>query len=268
MLTFVSLCAVSYAALCLVAYLAQAKLVFLPGPAPRTNPGAVGLAFDEVSLDTADGEKLDAWFIRPLGTPTAAVLVCHGNAGSIEDRLHLAQAFTAMGLAVLMFDYRGYGRSSGSPSEEGLYADARTARLHLIESRGFAPEQVIAYGESLGGAVAIELAAEERVGALIVEDTFTSLADAGARHYPWLPVRWLSRYRFDSLAKVASLSLPKLFIHSREDEIVPFEQGRALFEAAHEPKQFLATGGSHNAGGFAVRTGDVARVRAFVDALR
>jgi hypothetical protein len=211
---------------------------------------------------------LHAWFIRPQETPKSAILVCHGNAGTIEDRLHLAQAFARMDLAVLLFDYRGYGGSSGSPSEAGLYSDAEAAYAHLIGARSFAPEHLIVYGESLGGAVAIELATREKIAALIVEDTFTSLADTGARHYPWLPVRWLTRYHFDSLAKIARIEVPKLFIHSREDEIVPFEHGRALFEAARDPKQFLATNGGHNSGGFTGIPGDVAQVEAFVDATR
>jgi fermentation-respiration switch protein FrsA (DUF1100 family) len=280
-LIFVCISAALYLLVCAAAYMAQAKLVFFPGPPPRLTPAAIGLSYEDAQLTTRDGEQLHAWFIGPLPTPPArtpnertptertpncAILVCHGNAGSIEDRLHLAEAFSQMDLAVLLFDYRGYGGSSGAPTEEGLYADAEAAYAYLTTARGFPPDRVIVYGESMGGAVAIELAASQKTAALIVEDTFTSLADTGARHYPWLPVRWLTRFRFDSLAKVGHIEAPKLFIHSRDDEIVPYELGRALFEAAREPKQFLATSGSHNSGGFTIGKADVARVAEFVAA--
>jgi hypothetical protein len=249
-LIFVYVCAALYAAVCLVAYLAQASLVFFPGPPPRATPAAAGLAFEDVALATADGERLHAWLVRPSAVHSTLVLVCHGNAGNIEDRLYVAAAFARMGHAVLLFDYRGYGGSSGRPSEEALYADAECAYDHAVGALGFAAERVVVYGESLGGAVAIELARRRTVAALVVEESFTSLPDVGARHYRWLPVRWLARYRFDSITKVAAIDAPKLVIHSPDDEIVPFEQGRALFAAAREPKRFLATRGSHNAGGF------------------
>jgi fermentation-respiration switch protein FrsA (DUF1100 family) len=252
-LIIVYVCAAIYAAVCLAAYLAQASLVFFPGPPPRATPAAAGLAFDDVELATRDGERLHGWLVRPKAAHEALVLVCHGNAGNIEDRLHLASAFVQMGHAVLLFDFRGYGGSSGRPSEEGLYADAECAYDCAVHTLGFAPAQIVAYGESLGGAVAIELARRREVAALVVEEAFTSLPDVGAIHYRWLPVRWLSRYRFDSIAKVPAIDAPTLVIHSPDDEIVPFEQGRALFEAARAPKRFLATAGSHNAGGFTQR---------------
>lgn len=269
MLTFLCISVASYVLVCVVAYAAQRSLVFFPGPPPRATPKDARLDYDEVSLETSDGERLHAWYIRPEGTrdapPRGAVLVCHGNAGTIGDRLHLARAFADMRLAVLLFDYRGYGKSSGTPSERGLYLDADSAYRELTSARGFAPERIVAYGESLGGAVAIELALRERVAALIVESSFTSLADVGAKHYAWLPVRWITRYRFDSIGKIARVAPPKLFAHSRADEIIPFEQGLALFEEAREPKEFLETSGLHGVGGFSTSAHDAALVRAFID---
>jgi uncharacterized protein len=263
-LTFLCVAAALYALVCIAAYSAQSRLVFFPGPAPRTTPAAAHLVYEDLELETSDGERLHAWLIRPATPAKAAVLVCHGNAGSIADRLHLAAEFVRMELAVLLFDYRGYGGSSGAPSERGVYLDAEAAYGRLTTALGFAPERTIVYGESLGGAVAIELALREKIAALIVEDTFSSLADVGARHYPWLPVRWITRYRFASIEKVPEIAAPKLFMHSPEDEIVPFEQGRALFEAAREPKQFLETTGGHNGGGFGLRPEHLAQVRAFI----
>ena len=264
-LIFVYVCAALYAAVCLVAYLAQASLVFFPGAPPRATPAASGLAFEDLEIATRDGERLHAWLVRPSGAHDSLVIVCHGNAGNIEDRLHVASAFARMGHAVLMFDYRGYGGSSGRPSEEGLYTDAESAYDCAVEKLGFAPARIVVYGESLGGAVAIELARRRKVAALVVEESFTSLPDVGAIHYRWLPVRWLSRYEFDSIRKVGAIDAPLLVMHSPGDEIVPFEQGRALADAAHGPKQFLATEGSHNAGGFTQRVQWQSEVQSWIE---
>jgi hypothetical protein len=151
---------------------------------------------------------------------------------------------------VLLFDYRGYGRSTGRPSEAGTYRDAEAAWRHLVETRGVDPERLILHGESLGGAVALELATRRPAAALVLESAFTSLPDLGARLYPVLPVRWLSRIRYDNSARVPGLRMPLLVIHSPADEIVPFADGQALFDAAPGPKEFLATSGGHNDGGF------------------
>jgi len=180
------------------------------------------------------------------------VLVCHGNAGSIENRLGQARAFRDLGYDVLLFDYRSYGRSTGALSEEGTYLDGEAAYDHLL-ARGFDPRRIVLYGESLGGAVAVELALRRGAAALVVEDAFTSLADMGARIYPWLPVRWLSRIRYDSLAKIAGLAAPLLVAHSPGDTLVPFEHGQRLYAAHRGPKRFLETGGEHNDGGFLQR---------------
>ncbi len=151
-------------------------------------------------------------------------------------------------LSVLIFDYRGYGKSGGSPSEEGTYRDADAAWGYLLHTRKVPPEKIVLFGRSLGGAVAAELARRTKPAALILESTFTSLPDLGAEIYPWLPVRVLSKFRYSTLDKIASLTCPKLIIHSPRDEIVPFGQGRALFERAAPPKTFLEIAGGHNDG--------------------
>jgi hypothetical protein len=231
----------------------EAKLVYFPGPRPVATPADFGLAYRDVRLVTDDGVELAAWWIPGPEGARGAVCVSHGNAGSIEGRIPLAQVFHEQGFGVLLYDYRGYGASAGSPSEEGTYRDACAALDWLAREGRFAPERVVAYGESLGGCVAVELARRRRVGALFVEATFTSLPDLGARLYPYLPVRLLASIHYASLAKIAALEVPVLVAHSPEDEIVPYELGRALFEAAREPKRFLTTAGGHNAGGFTER---------------
>jgi fermentation-respiration switch protein FrsA (DUF1100 family) len=265
-----------YALVCLVVYLAQVKLVFFPGPPPSRTPADAGLAFDAWTIATSDGERLDAWLVRapgaapgvssgvsPRGAARGALLFCHGNAGTIENRLDRAQAFARMGLDVLLFDYRGYGRSSGKPTEDGVYLDADSAYDALVAA-GFGPERIVAYGESLGGAVAIDIAARRKVAALIVEDSFTSLADMAAELYRWLPARLLARIRFDSIAKVSRVNAPILVVHSPADGLVPFEHGKRLFEAAREPKTLLVTSGGHGEGGFLRRAEWIDSVNAFL----
>jgi fermentation-respiration switch protein FrsA (DUF1100 family) len=173
------------------------------------------------------------------------LLFCHGNAGNIAGRIRSLRLFHDLGLSVLIFDYRGYGRSEGRPSEAGTYADVRAAWRFLLEEEGLRPGEIVVLGRSLGGAVAIDLALLHPPAALIVESTFTSTIDLGSRLYPWLPVRWLGRIRYDSARKIGRVTVPKLFVHSREDDVVPFVFGRRLYDMAPEPKEFLEIHGSH-----------------------
>lgn len=243
---------VGYALVCGLVWLFQARLVYFPGPPPSVTPAALGLEHRELELTTKDDERLHAWFV-PRAEAVGAVLVCHGNAGSIEQRIELARAFHELGWSVLLFDYRGFGKSSGSPSEEGTYLDGEAAWAHLVEGEGLAPESIVLYGESLGVGVALELARRHPAAALIAESGFTSLPDMAAAVYPFLPARWLARIRYDNLAKVAQLEMPLLILHSPADEIVPVAHAERLFAAAPEPKRLVLTGGGHNAGGFLQR---------------
>lgn len=249
LLRFLVILAVGYLALCLIVWLTQAKLVFFPGAAPRTTPGEFGLEFRELEIRCADGVRLSAWLL-PAKESRGAVLVSHGNAGSIEHRIPLARSFLELGWSVLLYDYRGYGKSTGRPDEEGTYRDAEAVHDHLTKVAGIAPERIVLFGESLGAAIAIELARRRPAAAVVLESAFTSIPDVGAGAYPFLPVRLLARFRYDNLAKVAELGLPLLLIHSPADEIVPVEHGRRLFAAAREPKRLLLTEGRHNDGGF------------------
>jgi fermentation-respiration switch protein FrsA (DUF1100 family) len=228
-------------------YFYQDNLLYFPTRQVRATPEQIGLTFDDVTLETKDGITINGWFV-PVDSPKATILFCHGNAGNIGDRLESIAQFHRLGLAVFIFDYRGYGHSAGRPDEEGTYRDAEAAWDYLTRVRKVAPQTIVVFGRSLGGAIAIRLAAEHRPGALIVESTFTSLADVAARHYPFLPVRLLLRYRYASRETIARVTAPVLIAHSPDDRLVPYRQGEALFAAANEPKEFFALTGSHNEG--------------------
>lgn len=262
MLWLVAIPVALYALVCLAAWWFQDRLVWYPGPAPTLTPASIGAPFDDLELAARDGATVHAWHVH-ADAPRGAVLVCHGNAGNVENRLPLARAFRELGYDVVLFDYRAYGRSRGTLSEEGTYLDGEAALDHLA-ARGFGPERTVVYGESLGGAVAIELARRRPVAALVVEDTFTALTEVGAEVYPWLPVRWISRARYDSLAKVRDLRVPFLVIHSPDDRLVPFAHGRRLHDAHPGPRALLETSGAHGGGGFLQRADWIERVGAFL----
>ena len=258
--------AAGYALVCLLVLVFQARLVYFPGPVPGGTPAALGLQHRELELATSDGERVHAWFL-PHPEARGAVLVSHGNAGNIEMRLELARAYLALGWSVLLYDYRGYGKSTGSPSEEGTYLDAEAAYEHLANVEGLAPGRIVLHGESLGVAVAFELALRRPVAAVVAESGFASVPDMAAEVYPFLPGRLLARIRYDNLAKVARIGVPLLVIHSPDDEIVPVEHGRRLFAAAREPKRMLLTELGHNDGGFLRRPEWRAEVGRFLDSL-
>ena len=247
-------------------WLTQDRLVYFPqvGRDNLATPAAAGLRFENLRLKTEDGETLAAWWVpATAGKPRGAVLLLHGNAGSIADRIIYLPQFTAMGYGVLLVDYRGYGRSSGSPVEEGTYADARAAWRWLNE-RGFAAGDIVLVGESLGGAVAAELAARVQPRALLLLSTFTSVDDLGSELYPWLPVRWISRYRYDTLQGVKDYRGPVLVVHSRDDEIVPFAHARRLQAAAGARGRLLEMRGGHNDAFVFGKPEQVAAVAAFL----
>ena len=194
---------IAYLLVALLAMLFEESLIFFPSPYPNGDWQPAGLGQEEIFFQAADGTRLHGWYV-PHDHPRAVVLFCHGNAGNVTHRAGSLRALhNGVGVAVLVFDYRGYGRSGGRPSEEGIIADARAARAWLAQRTAVPEEEIVVLGESLGGAVAVHLAAEDGAGALVLESTFTSLADMGAELYPWLPVRYLIRTRLDSLSKNA-----------------------------------------------------------------
>ena len=254
----------TYLGVSLLAAIFQKHLIYFPTDDYWGAPAGVGLDFEELTLEASDGVVIAAWFV-PQPQANATVLFCHGNAGNISDRLHSIQVLHELGYNVLIFDYRGFGRSTGSPSESGTYLDADAAWRWLVETRGEPAERVVILGRSLGGAVAIELAGRHPPAALVVESTFTSLADIGQHHYRLLPVRLLLKHRYESIDKVSKITCPKLFLHGTDDRLIPLVNGRRLYEAATAPKQFVETPGGHNTAGFTHSPTYAKRLAAFID---
>jgi len=238
---------VAYSILLFLAFLFQDKMVYVPTRELYHTPKSIDLDFNDIRLITADGVNLSAWYI-PATNARGALLFCHGNAGNISHRLDSIRIFHELGLDVLIFDYRGYGQSEGSPSERGTYLDAQTAWDYLVKVRKKFPHKIILFGRSLGGAVATEMALRNNAGALIVESGFTSVPDLGTRYFPFFPVRLISRFEYSTINKVDKIDVPKLFIHSQDDEIIPYRHGKALYEKAVQPKEFLEIQGDHNEG--------------------
>jgi fermentation-respiration switch protein FrsA (DUF1100 family) len=236
-----------YALLIVLAYVRQDAMLYYPSREITNTPRDIGLDFEEVTLRTEDGAALSAWYI-PARDGRGVVLFCHGNAGNISHRLDSIRIFHDLNLGVLIFDYRGYGRSGGSPTEQGTYHDAESAWEYLVRQRHTQPGKIILFGRSLGSAVAAEIALRRTAGALIIESGFTSVADLGRKYFPYLPVKLIARYRYATIDKVGRIKIPKLFVHSPHDEIVPFGHGEALFERAAEPREFLRIAGGHNEG--------------------
>ncbi len=228
-------------------FIFQSHYVYYPERVLSADPGSIRLQFESVSFKTADGVELFGWFI-PSQSARGVLLFFHGNAGNISHRLESIQIFHQLGLDVFIFDYRGYGQSEGKPTEQGTYKDAEAAWRYLIEERQVSPNEVIVFGRSLGSAVAAWLAQNHMPGALILESTFTSLGNIAATLYPYLPVRLLLRFEYNTAEYLGRVNCPVLIVHSRDDEIMPFSHGRRLFEMAKEPKRFLEIIGTHNEG--------------------
>jgi len=242
------LVALVYGALLLFLFFYQSHLLFLPNIPSRSvdaTPAALGLVYEPVTLTTSDNVKLDGWFL-PVAEARGVILFCHGNAGNISHRLDSLLIFHKLGFSTLIFDYRGYGRSQGRPTESGTYADAEAAWQYLVQERHIDPGRIVLFGRSLGAAVAAQLATVHRPGALILESCFTSVPDLAAQLYPLLPVRWLTTLRYNVLDYLQQVSCPLLVIHSRDDEIIPFSHGERIFAAARPPKDFLELKGGHN----------------------
>ena len=227
-------------------YLNQRRIVFVPMRDYAATPDHAHLDYEKIWLEPEAGVRIRGWYFPARENGSKTVMLCHGNAGNISHRLESAHFLLELGVNVLLFDYRGYGESNGTPSEEGVYADAEAAYRWLRDEKHVDSTDIIIFGRSLGGAVAIELARREPCGGLIVESSFTSAADFGRKMFPFLPIRLLIKYHFDSVNKIGELSCPVLVTHSPEDDLVPYQMGERLFAAAKAPKKFIALRGSHN----------------------
>jgi fermentation-respiration switch protein FrsA (DUF1100 family) len=247
MLKFILVVAACYVLLVVVVYFLQGRMLYLPEVPGRTlamTPTNVGMDYQDVSIETTDGVTLHGWFIS--GRSSQVLLFFHGNAGNISHRLDSIRQFRDLGLSILIVDYRGYGQSEGRTTEKGIYRDADAAWRYLIEGRGIAASDIVIFGRSLGASVASRLAAQHQPLALIVESSFTSVPDIAQDLYPWLPARWLSRLSHATRDYVRDVRCPVLVVHSRDDEIIPFQHGETIFESANEPRTLLAIHGTHN----------------------
>ena len=244
LLTWLAIAIALYATVIAALYLGQRRLMYLPD-ARRPDPAAGVPELAEMSLRTADGLDLLAWYRpAPAGAPT--LVYFHGNAGHLGDRAAKLRLYLDAGLGVLIPAYRGYSGNEGRPSEAGLYHDGRAA-LSFLNAQGVAPQSIVVYGESLGCGVAVQLATEQNVGAIVLEAPFTSMAAVAQHHYPWTPARWLVRDRYDNLAKIGGVTAPVLVVHGMADRVVPSAMGEQLHAAAREPKRLaLLRSTGHN----------------------
>lgn len=226
----------------------QSGQVFNPTrhPTGQWDPSEEGLTFEDVDFRSEDGTQLHGWWFQH-DEAEMSLVYCHGNRGSIADRVDTFAQLLRLKVNVFAFDYRGYGKSEGSPSEQGVFADARAAIDHVAGARGIGLDGVLLFGHSLGGAIAIDAALHRAVSGLVVQSSFTQLSDMAKHRHPDIPMHWIVRNEFRSIEKVPHLEMPKLFIHGGSDQTVPFEHGQALYSAAAAPKEFLRIGkADHN----------------------
>jgi hypothetical protein len=228
-------------------YLQQPSMTFFPYATLEQTPAEWGLAYEDVFLDTEDGKRIHGWYI-PHQDAAQTLLFFHGNAGNISHRGDSVEIFHRLGLNVFIIDYRGFGKSTGKPDEQGLYKDARTAWHYLIEDRGVDQQDIILFGRSLGGVVAAELATRVQPGGLIIESTFSSARDVANTLFPILSRLVFLRYDFNTVAHVKQVRSPVLVLHSPDDEIIPFHLGEKIYQAANQPKSFFKMRGGHNDG--------------------
>lgn len=244
LITVLLICAVLFNG---ILYLMQPSMIFFPYTEIDETPAAWGFDYEEVTLTTKDNVRLHGWYI-PYRGATKTLLFFHGNAGNISHRGASIEIFHHLGLNVLIFDYRGYGRSEGRPDERGLYMDARAAWRFLIEQKGIKKEHIIIFGRSLGSVVAAELAAEVQPSGLIMESTFSSARDMANAVFPVLSKLIYQRFKFDNLKNIRQVRCPVLVLHSPDDEIIPYRLGEKVYQTANEPKSLVQMRGDHNNG--------------------
>jgi fermentation-respiration switch protein FrsA (DUF1100 family) len=256
-----------YAVMTALIYFQQSSLIYYPDVAGRglaATPQQIGLVFEDVELITEDEVRLHGWFI-PSDNARGTVLFFHGNAGNISHRLDSITTFNRMRLNVFIFDYRGYGRSQGQVTEIGTYRDAEAAWSYLVETRGIEASKIIVFGRSLGASIAAWLASQHTPAALILESSFSSVPSMAQQMYPFLPVKWLSRFSYDTRQYVSTIACPLLVVHSKSDEIIPYSEGRLVFDAAPANKQFLDIRGGHNDGFIVTGRAYTDGLSAFID---
>lgn len=240
-----------YVAAMIAIYFAQALFIYAPQMPTRdlvATPADINLEYEDLTLVTADKERINAWYIPAQDKNAKTVLFFHGNAGNISHRLETIKIFNQLGFNFLIFDYRGFGISTGKPSEQGTYLDADTVWKYLIEERKLETKEIIIAGRSLGGGVAAELAKKVQPVMLILESTFTSMQEVSAVHYPFMPTNLIVKHSYETNLKLKHIHCPIVFAHSTNDEVIPFEHSQRNFAAANEPKQFITLRGGHGSG--------------------
>ncbi len=244
--------AVFYSIVCVYIYMAQDNMIFYPTDDVAVTPHEVNLDYEEIFIKAGKKDSICTWFFpKEVNYLThKTILFADGNAGNMSYRLESVLFLNQIGANVLMFDYRGYWKSSGKPTEEATYEDIMACYNWLVDVKGIKPENIILFGRSLGGAVAIDLAKKVKCTGLIVESAFTSAPDVAAHVFPFFPVRLLSKYKYDSIKKIKNVKCPILITHSIDDDIIPFTMGQILFDEAKEPKEFVQLSGGHNERGY------------------
>jgi fermentation-respiration switch protein FrsA (DUF1100 family) len=245
LILFIGVLLITYLVLAAVLYVIQPKLLYSPSREVSSTPAEIGLDFEDVVFKSSDEMDLNGWFI-PAMNSKFTILFCHGNGGNISHRLDSIDIFHNLGLNCFIFDYHGYGKSLGKPSEEGTYVDAMAAYKWLTEEKKIPAGDIIIFGRSLGGPVAAQLAGKVEACAMVVESAFTSYVDIGREYYPYMPVKWFARFAYRTIDYIKKVHCPVMLIYSRNDEIVPYKFGLELYEAANEPKEFIEIFGSHN----------------------
>jgi len=256
----------SYGALTAFFYFFQKSLIYFPTRPYFFTPDRVGVDYETVRFSTKDQKSLIGWFV-PGDENSTVVLFFHGNAGNISDRVDTLKLWNQQGVTGFFIDYRGYGKSEGSPDEEGTYLDAQAAWDFLLTKKGFRPENIIIHGRSLGGPIAAWLASKNQAAGLILESTFISLPELGQSLYPFLPVKLLARVQYPTLQYLLKSECPVLVVHSKDDEIVPVTHGRTLAEECGERCQYLEIGGSHNEGFLQSRRNYIPGLKGFLSSL-
>lgn len=254
-----------YAIICAYLYFFQNRLLFYPTREIAVTPDQSGMAYTDQYFELTNGDKIHGWFI-PGDTAKPTVLFLHGNGGNIGYRIEHLQFLHSLGVSTLIIDYRGYGRSTGAPTEQHLYEDAEIAYRWLIESRGIPADRIFLFGESIGGAVAVDLATRSACAGLIIESSFTSLREIARHAFPFAPTGLLLRSDFNSIDKLPKISCPILVSHSPQDDIIPYQFGQSLFEAAKPPKRFVQLSGGHNDRGYLADPAYVEAVSSFLAA--
>jgi len=240
--------------------------VFFPSEEIEATPEILNLDYDDIYIDTEDSVKINGWFI-PNDKAEYTLLFFHGNGGNISNRLDKIKMLYDLDLSIFIIDYRGYGRSKGSPTEEGLYLDALTSYNYLVNKRKIENDRIIVYGESLGTVVAVDLAQKKDVKAIVLEGAISSGRDLAKIYYPYMPTPLFS-IKLDSESKIKEVNVPKLFLHSKEDEIVPIKLARKLYEVSPEPKEFIELRGGHSSAYQDSKEKYLSSIKSFIDLLK